>query len=128
MTPFDDQHKPSGDPPEVVPNGPDGDGEEPGAPLGHDRSGAPPFRNFDDPGTLWDVVVDSGDADTHENVEWMIRVSQDREMRAAMNLRAIDRLRDELDKTPGNASPGDPVVLRAGDAVLIARMLLKRFA
>lgn len=46
----------------------------------------------------------------------------------AMNLRAMDRLRDELDRIPSDAAATDPVVIKASDAVLLARMLLDRFA
>ena len=45
-----------------------------------------------------------------------------------MNLTALERLRTALEKTPLTASPGDPIVLRVGDAVLISRSMLLRLA
>ena len=106
-------------------------GQPAGAVWGHDPNGAAPPLSTDhlfDPGTLWDVAVDSDEADPHVDMDWHLRLRQGREMRAAMNLRAIDRLRDELDRIPGDAAPTDPVTIRAADAVLIARMLLGKLA
>jgi len=126
--------KPPGDPPQPVAAGPGGTGggSAAGASWGHDSPDAPPLSqaaaHLFDPGTLWDVVVQSGEADADEDLEWQVRLTQDKEMRAAMNLRALGRLRDELDRIPGNAAPGDPVTLRASDAVLLARMLLSRLS
>ena len=123
---------PPGDPPSPVDAGPGGEGEagrgQSGGMTSDDAALPLSTDHLFSTGTLWDVAVDSDEADTHVDMDWHLRLCQGREMRGAMNLRAIDRLRDELDRIPGDAAPTDPVTLRAADAVLIARMLLSRIS
>ena len=79
--------------------------------------------------TLWDVAVGIDHVECDADLNWTTRLSEENHhLRAAMNLTALERLRTALEKTPSTASPGDPVVLRAGDAVLLARCLLRRLA
>lgn len=89
-----------------------------------------PFVSLDQPeGTLWDVVVRSDEAELTDDQEFVEALAgQGSLMRAAMQLRALDRFRDELDRIPCTAAPGDPVTLRVQDAVLLARMLLRKLA
>ncbi|KZR93201.1 hypothetical protein MITS9509_00494 [Synechococcus sp. MIT S9509] len=77
--------------------------------------------------TLWDVAVGIDHIECDADLNWTTRLSEENHhLRAAMNLTSLERLRAALEKTPSTASPGDPVVLRAGDAVLLARCLLQR--
>ena len=73
--------------------------------------------------TVWDVVAGQQqcvtDVSDHVN-----RMEESPELRSAAMLRAMTRLRSELDRIPETASLDDPVTLTVRDAVLIARRLL----
>ena len=75
--------------------------------------------------SAWDVVA--GAANTKTDLGDFLRdISENHELRAAATLRALDRLRDSLDRVPSDASFGDPVVLRVQDVALVARAMLSR--
>ena len=81
----------------------------------------------DEISTLWDVVVQAQWPD-HPQTQYIDELSQDSSMRSAMNLQALNRLRIALEKTPACAAPTDPIMLKASDAILLARLVLKRLA
>ena len=69
----------------------------------------------------------AGAANTKTDLGDFLRdISENHELRAAATLRALDRLRDSLDRVPSDASFGDPVVLRVQDVALVARAMLSR--
>jgi len=116
--------QPPGDPPTPVDAGPGGTGEGADRGCGGMTPEAPPLS------TLWDVAVreEGAQMEADDEVYWLSYLQHNKCMRAAMNLRAMDRLRKALDQCPASAGASDPVVLRAGDAVVLARMLLSRFS
>jgi len=75
--------------------------------------------------TAWDVLSGQG-MSLSDLREFAEEVDENAALRAAALLRALDRLRDELDRIPETADLSDPVTLRVQDAVLLARQLLSR--
>ena len=76
-------------------------------------------------GNAWDTTC--GMSDTLSDLrEFLSDIEANPELKSAANLRAIDRLRDELVRVPETAGLSDPIVLSLQDAVLIARQLLQR--
>ena len=73
--------------------------------------------------SLWDVIAGQGQCLTDAR-EYIDRMEESPELRSAALLKAMSRLRTELDRIPENASLDDPVSLTVRDAVLIARRLL----
>ena len=79
--------------------------------------------------TVWDAVVGLDFVEADDEIAQASHLAQGNpQMRGAMTLKAIERLRDALDAIPSDAAPGDPVVIRVADAVVLARHLLKGFA
>ena len=79
--------------------------------------------------TFWDAVVGLDFVESDDEIAQASHLAQGNpQMRGAMTLKAIERLRDALDAIPSDAAPGDPVVLRVADAVVLARHLLKGFS
>lgn len=77
--------------------------------------------------SLWDVVV-GVEATSIEALQLADAYRGDASMRGAMHLAALVRLRTELSRIPADAESEDPVVIRATDAVLLTRVLLKTLA
>lgn len=61
-------------------------------------------------GTAWDAVADQSEFMTDLN-EYLASMEVSPALRSAALLRAITRLRSELDRIPEHASPNDPVTL-----------------
>lgn len=79
--------------------------------------------------TMWDAVVGIDFVETDDEIAQATCMARgNSELKGAMTLKAIERLRDALDAIPSDAIPGDPVVLRVADAVVLARHLLKGFS
>lgn len=124
--------EPSADPPEpgAVPQDIGADGE--GGPARGGTAGggmtapavAPPHME-----SLWDQVVEHPAACLSESMEdTEVAWRESKLIAAASMLQVLNRLRAELDRTPIEASSEDPIVVRAADAVLIARHLLRKLA
>jgi hypothetical protein len=83
-------------------------------------------------GTLWDVVCLPPDRSPEQSDDMYDHTGQlwagGSMVAAAHHLQVLSRLRAELDRTPAEAAPSDPIVLRASDAVAIARLLLRKLA
>lgn len=77
--------------------------------------------------TLWDVAVKASPPESEE-MAYAEGFGVGSPMHGAMLLRSLDRLRRELERTPADAQMCDPIVIKAGDAVLLARAILKRLA
>ena len=76
--------------------------------------------------SAWDTVA--GMSQTLNDLsDFLADLDDNPTLRAAANLRALDRLRDSLDRVPSDAGLRDPVVLTVQDAALLARQLLTRF-
>lgn len=76
--------------------------------------------------SAWDTVAGMSQT-LNDLADFLADLDDNPTLRAAANLRAMDRLRDALDRVPTDAGLRDPVVITVQDAALLARQLLTRY-
>ena len=76
--------------------------------------------------TAWDAICGQPEVISDLN-DFLSKLDENPDLRAAAFVRAFDRFRDELDRIPEEADLASPVVLKLQDAVVLARALLSRF-
>lgn len=81
---------------------------------------------FSNQGSAWDAAVGKG-VYLSDLGDLLTELEDSPHLLSAANLRALNRLREELMRTPETAGLTDPIVITVQDAVLIARQLLQRF-
>ena len=112
------------DPPEVVTNpGADGEDRAPVAPAA--GGGTSGFTNHCNQATAWDCLAGQGEL-ISELGDFLKSLDESPDLRAAATLRALSRVREELERVPESAQLSDPVQLRLQDVVLVARQLMSR--
>lgn len=98
--------------------------------AGSDRAPEAPSQDggvsgFSNHASCWDCLAGQPEC-LSEVLDHIQRLEESPELRSAATLRSLDRLRDQLERIPESASLNDPVVLRLGDVLVIARQMLSR--
>ena len=61
-----------------------------------------------------------------EHQDYLAKLDESPDLRAAATLRSLSRIRTELERIPESSCLGDPVALKVQDVVLLARQLMSR--
>ncbi len=109
------------DPPAVVvmPGG----GDDNRAPVELAADGG--IGGFPNHATAWDVMAGQPQCMT-ELQDYLAKLDDSPDLRAAATLRSLSRIRTELERIPESCGLGDPVALKVQDVVLLARQLMSR--
>jgi hypothetical protein len=76
-------------------------------------------------GTAWDVVA--GQAESHSDLrDLLLMLEENPHTRSCALLRAVERARVELSRTPADAGLEDPIELTVRDTALLVRAVLSR--
>ena len=75
--------------------------------------------------TAWDVMAGQPQCMT-ELADYLAKLDDSPDLRAAATLRSLSRIRTELERIPESCGLGDPVALKVQDVVLLARQLMSR--
>lgn len=89
--------------------------------------GASGFLTAMDGDCLWDLAAGFRSPSLSPLDDMLVEARENPELRAALNLQAVNDLRKVLMQTPSTVGADDPVVLPARAAVLLAVMLLQRW-